>query len=170
MRCVVQGCSNTSNHRAGISLHCSPVSKSERDKWVRFVKTHRANFTPQGRFVICSDHFEDKCFERRMHVEGFRRRLLPASVPRLWKKSSQTLEPSSARSRRKVSTCDFYLTFSFAMRSLHVYIIDFSALLCAWRIAVVSYHCNLCYHSRFSALCEENTVFEKHAHVTCVSL
>ena len=35
---------------AGISAHFSPA-KSERDKWLRFVHTHRANFNPSGNFV-----------------------------------------------------------------------------------------------------------------------
>ena len=54
-RCVVQDCSNRSNHASGRSLHRSPAIKSEREKWVRFVRTHRANFNPSGTFVICSD-------------------------------------------------------------------------------------------------------------------
>ena len=45
---IVQDCSNHSNHAAGISLHRSPVNKSEREKWVRFVRTRCANFNPKG--------------------------------------------------------------------------------------------------------------------------
>ena len=75
MRCVVHGCSNTSNHQAGMSLHCS-----------RFVKTHRANFTTQGRFMTCLDNFEDRCFERSIYVKGFIRRLLLGSVATIWGK------------------------------------------------------------------------------------
>ena len=100
-RCVVQGCSNVSKSSLGISLHSSPATV--RDVWVRFVRTHRANFSPQGRFMICSDHFQPSCFERPIHVEGFRRFLVPGAVPTIWKKVDQ-LEPSSARSRRKVRT------------------------------------------------------------------
>ena len=100
-RCVVQDCSNRSKHAAGISLHRSPAIKSEREKWVRFVRTHRANFNPSGTFVVCSDHFSEDCFERTMHVEGTRRRLIPYSVPTVFKKGTE--KPSSARSRRKVS-------------------------------------------------------------------
>ena len=75
MRCVVHGCSNTSNHQAGMSLHCS-----------RFVKTHQANFTTQGRFMTCLDNFEDRCFERSIYVKGFIRRLLLGSVATIWGK------------------------------------------------------------------------------------
>ena len=50
-RCVVHGCSNRSNIKAGISAHFSPTIKSERDKWLRFVCTHRANYSQSGKFV-----------------------------------------------------------------------------------------------------------------------
>ena len=50
-RCVIHGCSNRSDMNAGISAHFSPTIKSERDKWLRFVHTHRANFNPSGKFV-----------------------------------------------------------------------------------------------------------------------
>ena len=76
-RCVVHGCSNRSNHAAGISLHRSPVNRFYREQWVRFVRTHRANFEAKGVFVVCSEHFQEQCFERTKHVQGFRRRLLP---------------------------------------------------------------------------------------------
>jgi len=100
-RCVVQDCSNTSKHSTGISLHSSPVNKPFRDQWVRFVRTHRANFNAKGRFMICSNHFESSCFQRTMHLEGFRRFLLPGSAPTIWK-TKELLESSTARSRRKV--------------------------------------------------------------------
>ena len=50
-RCVVHGCSNRSDVNAGISAHFSPTIKSERDKWLTFVHTHRANFNLSGKFV-----------------------------------------------------------------------------------------------------------------------
>ena len=45
-RCLVHGCSNRSDMNAGISAHFSPTIKSERDTWLRFVYTHRANLNP----------------------------------------------------------------------------------------------------------------------------
>ena len=36
---------------AGIPAHFSPTIKCERDKWLRFVNTHLANFNPSGKFV-----------------------------------------------------------------------------------------------------------------------
>ena len=67
--------------KAGISAHFSPTIKSERDKWLRFVPTHRANFNPTGRFFVCSVHFAEECFSRAIHMQGCSRRLIPGSVP-----------------------------------------------------------------------------------------
>ena len=101
-RCVVHGCSNRSNVKAGISAHFSPTIKSERDKWLRFVRTHRANFNPTGKFVVCSVHFAEECFSRAIHMEGCSRHLIPGSVPTIWKIEPE--KPSnSKRQHRKVS-------------------------------------------------------------------
>ena len=99
-RCTVQGCSNISNHSAGISLHRSPASGAVRDQWLRFVRTHRANFAPRGIFVVCSEHFTENCFERGLHVDGSKRTIRSHAIPTVWKKGPEKL--SSARSRRKV--------------------------------------------------------------------
>ena len=101
-RCVVQGCSNPSNPKAGISLHNSPVNPSLRAQWKRFVCAHRANFNPPGRFVVCSEHFTEDCFAWTIHVGGAMKRLQPFSVPTIWRKKDK--EPSaSSRDRRMVS-------------------------------------------------------------------
>ena len=50
-RCLVYGGSNRSDMIAGISAHFSPTIKSERDRWLRFVHTHRASLNPSGKFV-----------------------------------------------------------------------------------------------------------------------
>ena len=99
-RCVVQNCSNVSNPSEGISIHRSPSNSATYAKWIRFVRTHRANFNPQGTFVICSEHFSPECFQR-MHMQGSRRILVPNSIPTIWKANPQ--KPTSSRTRRKVS-------------------------------------------------------------------
>ena len=104
-RCVVYGCSNIADHKAGVSLHSSLVLKNIHDKWVRFVKTHRTNFNSPGDFAICSRHFEVSCFERPLHIPGSRRRLLPGSVPTIWRDGEE--KPISARRSRKVSLHKF---------------------------------------------------------------
>ena len=101
-RCVVHGCNNVSNPKEGISLHNSPVNPSLRAQWKRFVCAHRANFNPQGRFVVCSEHFTEDCFARTIHVGGAMKRLQPSSVPTIWRKKDK--EPStSSRDRRMVN-------------------------------------------------------------------
>ena len=50
-RGLVHGCSNRSDMNAGISAHFSPTIKSERDTWLRFVRTHRANLNLSGKFL-----------------------------------------------------------------------------------------------------------------------
>ena len=50
-RSLAHGCSNRSDVNAGISAHFSPTIKRERDTWLRFVHTDRANFNPIGKFV-----------------------------------------------------------------------------------------------------------------------
>ena len=46
--CVAHGCSNRSDMNASITAHFSATIKSEREKWLRFVHIHRANFNPSG--------------------------------------------------------------------------------------------------------------------------
>ena len=69
------------------------------------VVPHRANFNSPGDFAICSRHFEVSCFERPLHMPGSRRRLLPGSVPTIWRDREE--KPISARRRRKVSLHNF---------------------------------------------------------------
>jgi hypothetical protein len=112
-RCVVQGCSNFSNIEKGISLHFSPGvnKKSEQEQWLRFVRTHRANFKPQGRFAVCSNHFESKSFTKALLVSGSGRRIMPGAVPMSWKKHADE-KVQSDRSRRKVSDCFDFVDYA----------------------------------------------------------
>ena len=139
-RCVVQGCSNRSQPSLGISLHSSPVVKRTRNAWVRFVRTHRANFNPEGRFVVCSEHFEPHCLEKTLHVEGFRRFLISGSIPTIWKKGTAQPASSSARkvrAQRKVRisrrlSCHIFCTLwlfnsrSITLKYYRLSVFDFS--------------------------------------------
>ena len=114
-RCLVHGCSNRSDMNAGISAHFSPTIKSERDTWLRFVHTHRANLirAEYSLWRVCSVHFAEECFSRAFHMEGCRRRLIPGSFPTIRK-----IEPrkqSSKQQHRKVSLGQFYLSFSVVL-------------------------------------------------------
>ena len=69
-RGLVHGCSNRSDMNAGISAHFSPTIKSKRDTWLRFVRTHRANLNPSGKYLwrVCSSPFRrGMCFKSVSH-------------------------------------------------------------------------------------------------------
>ena len=102
-RCVVQDCSNASDHTTGISLHKSPTNKSLRRIWAKLVETKSTNFNPGSaelRFVVCSEHFASECFERSVHISGSVRRLKTGAVPTIWKKGPANI--SSANTARLV--------------------------------------------------------------------
>ncbi|KXJ06930.1 THAP domain-containing protein 10 [Exaiptasia diaphana] len=107
-RCVVQASSNKSLPKEGNSHHNSPQNQVLCAKWKKFVRTHRKNFDPSDRFVICSNHFEDSCFTRTVHVEGSMRRLIPGSIPTIWKRGGERAElytrPNSRRDHRMIGT------------------------------------------------------------------
>ena len=110
-RCLVHGCSNRSDMNAGISAHFSPTIKSERDTWLRFGRTHRANLNPSGKFGagVFKSISPRNVFQERSHGRC-RHRLIPGSIPTIRK-----IEPgkqSSKRQHRKVSLVQFYLSFS----------------------------------------------------------
>ena len=69
-RCVVYGCSNTTNTRNGIFLYQIPfwddtsaVAAKRRKIWVQFIQRRRDKWTPTRSSVICSKHFTEDCFE-----------------------------------------------------------------------------------------------------------
>ena len=103
-RCVVHGCSNISDVDKGISLHRCPPDKATCALWKRFVRTHWATFDPDSRFVVCSVHFEESCFERSVHMKGQKRILKPRSIPTIWKSPGNEQVSSTATDRgcRKV--------------------------------------------------------------------
>lgn len=118
-RCVVYGCSSVAHKATGISVHTSPLKKADLNKWKRFVRAHRANFDPPGRFGVCSSHFDDKLFSRAVHIEGQQRRLQTGAIPTIWgierKENEQT---SSDRNRRGVS--DRFENFCLCLFTLSV--------------------------------------------------
>ena len=61
--CLVHECSNRSDMNAGISAHFSPTTKSERDMWLRFLHTHRANLIrAESLWRVCSSPFRRGMF------------------------------------------------------------------------------------------------------------
>ena len=55
-------CTNNSKTE-GVSMHMFPREDAIRDKWVRFVRTHRADWQPSKTSVLCSAHFDASDFE-----------------------------------------------------------------------------------------------------------
>lgn len=93
----------------GISVHYFPKDESLRQKWTRFVRTHRKDFEPKKSSCLCSAHFDDSCFERKpvFHGEGsgeaveMRKLLIKGSVS---SKNSDVpnTSPITKRKRRRV--------------------------------------------------------------------
>ena len=108
-RCVVQGFSNTSDIKAGVSLHKSPIDRSLSLKWKAFVSTYRAQFNPDGRFVVCSDQLLQDCFERSFYLQGFRS-LKQGSIPAIWQRSEKTMAVRPGIEPETSLTTDWRLT------------------------------------------------------------
>jgi len=71
-RCVVAGCSSTSNAEKEIALHKIPFfgghrseAKARRKKWADFVKLKRAKLTATASSAVCSCYFAPEDFARR---------------------------------------------------------------------------------------------------------
>ena len=110
-RCLVHGCSNRSDMNAGISAHFSSTIKSERDTWLRFVHTHRANLNPSGKFVagVFKSVSRRNVFQERFTWKDIVVGLFLAQFLQ-YGRSSQ--KQSSKRQHRKVTVVQFCLSFS----------------------------------------------------------
>ena len=60
-RCVAAGCSNT--HSDNTSLHKFPRDPELRLKWEKQVQRTRDKWKATENSFLCSDHFEQDCFE-----------------------------------------------------------------------------------------------------------
>lgn len=60
--CSARGCSNRSGRGAKVTFHLFPKNNEARQKWVP--ATGRKNWSPGKRAVLCSEHFEEECFDR----------------------------------------------------------------------------------------------------------
>ena len=90
-RCVAGGpnlvsCAN--NHRMeGISMHLFPRKETDaqrRKKWINFVRKHRPGFQATPTWYLCSEHFEDSCYDMNLAVAkslNMKRRLKQDAVP-----------------------------------------------------------------------------------------
>ena len=134
-RCVVFGCSNTSNSKKGIALHripfvndTRPEAKKRRKAWVDFVKRKRKNWVPSASSEVCSKHFKEDDFVCRftgeMGVSNSDTPLLVAPTLKrdnigicVWpSKLNETETVLSERDRRRIVSFTYkkiYLRFSF---------------------------------------------------------
>ncbi|MPC18527.1 THAP domain-containing protein 2 [Portunus trituberculatus] len=60
--CSARGCSNRSGRGAKVTFHLFPKNNEARQKWVP--ATGRKNWSPGKRAVLCSEHFDEECFDR----------------------------------------------------------------------------------------------------------
>lgn len=136
--CVVGGCSNMP--KDGVSFHSFPKDDDLRRVWVKAVESTRKFWKgPSKHTVICSDHFEDDCFEQTYKIKmslgiPAKRTLVTGAVPtifqrptpkmteNIYKKEYQTPGKSNRkaleikRERQKVSlTAYFILSFLSCM-------------------------------------------------------
>lgn len=102
-------CKN-STHTPGIITHKFPSEKTraqERKLWTKFVRRHRADFSPTHFSVLCSAHFESSCYppcyslDIPEHLRPKASYLSPGAMPTI---DMVPLEPApvSGREERKV--------------------------------------------------------------------
>lgn len=113
---MYKSCTNTS-YSPGISTHQFPVNVVTRQEWTRFVQRHRKDFKPSRNEALCSAHFEESCYARKLSLDGMEntkmsRVLIRGSVP-----TRDTVVPAgpelqTERGKRQVSVY-IYLTFAW---------------------------------------------------------
>ncbi|XP_061905609.1 peroxynitrite isomerase THAP4-like isoform X1 [Entelurus aequoreus] len=63
-RCVAAGCSNTKTNTTGVALFLFPKDGGQALLWNKEVKRTRLDWTTHTKYsVLCSEHFEQSCFE-----------------------------------------------------------------------------------------------------------
>ena len=70
--CAAIGCANSSGKNPSLSFHQIPSNKRKeiRQEWLRRIKRgQNEKYLPQDlTLYICSEHFENDCFERDLQV------------------------------------------------------------------------------------------------------
>ena len=108
-RCVAAGCSNT--YREGVSLFLFPKDHAIRLQWIKQVQRTRAEWKgPSEHSVLCSDHFNDDCFEpdsaiaSSLGLDKPRRRLKADALPTIFKRvAAPGLGTATATGKRLAS-------------------------------------------------------------------
>ena len=123
--CVAGGpgnvsCTNNSSV-TDISMHMFPSHEVTRRKWTKFVQRHRPSFRPTKSSVLCSVHFTQDCYARRIDLLGSEsqadlsniastRRLNKGAVPTI--DTAITPSPNSNLSRRDKKKVRLYHVFA----------------------------------------------------------
>lgn len=77
--CSARGCRNRNEPGCGVTFHVFPKNPKLRQRWI--LVTGRKNLTPGQQVALCSDHFEEACFDRT----GQNTRLRAGAIPTLGK-------------------------------------------------------------------------------------
>ncbi|KAM8966902.1 THAP domain-containing protein 2 [Pelodytes ibericus] len=89
-------CGAVMRRGGGRSFHRFPIDPEKRSKWVCL--TGREHFIPNKETVLCSDHFEDHCFDRTGQTIRLREDSMPTLFGGLRK---QLVEPLNELSVKK---------------------------------------------------------------------
>ena len=94
-RCVAAGCSNT--NADGVSLYKFPKDEALRSQWIKQVQRFRAEWTATSYSVLCSQHFNDDCFEPDSKIAATfgmqkAKRLKSGAVPTIFDRPSSSEE------------------------------------------------------------------------------
>ncbi|GFT52763.1 THAP domain-containing protein 3 [Nephila pilipes] len=104
--CVAYGCNNRKDREdcRSKSFFGFPINKSSVVKtWVKMMR--RDNFRPTPYSKICSDHFDESCFEYQPFTN--RRQLKPGSIPTIFVFSNATSRRIEERCQSTTSTVTY---------------------------------------------------------------
>ena len=126
-RCVAALCSSQAGK--GVSLHSWPSDPAISRQWTKFAQKKRAWDGPTKHSVLCSKHFEAKCFDAhcdRMLSMGFGkgRKLLPDAVPTNWEDpcvDKPPKKPRKAAEKRKQARVSTLNTSSTVVTVVNMY-------------------------------------------------
>ena len=65
--CAAYGCTNKWKKDSEIAYHKLPTDRALREKWLINIK-REGKLPKDENFFICSDHFEETCFQRDLQV------------------------------------------------------------------------------------------------------
>ena len=106
----IRSCKNNS-HTVGISMHQFPTDPVVRNKWVKFVQRHRADFVASSvtnYTSLCSAHFEESCYTRKISLDlgeqpKQNKVLIRGSIPTRDSLVPETTDILTERRKRQVS-------------------------------------------------------------------